>query len=50
MRNIKDLYHKSSTQIQRQKILKRIRAHLMGKDEKHNERHKIEKMKPTEKS
>ena len=43
-------YHKSSTQIQRRKISKQIRAHLMGTDEKHNERHKTEKMKPTEKS
>ena len=42
-------YHKSDNQVIRRKATKQGRAHLIGKDEKKNDHHKTEKMKPIEK-
>jgi len=42
-------YHKQEKQVVRRKVTKKIRDHLMAKDTKHEDRHKSEKLKPSDK-
>ena len=43
-----ELYHATNQQKQRRKVIKQVRAYLMGKDEKKSEQYSPDKLKVTE--